>query len=223
MSHSKINNLTRIKICGIRSPAEALWARNCGADALGLNFYEQSPRFISVQDIHDITSAVAGFVATVALFVDPARSVVEEVIASRQISHLQFHGDESAEFCQSFQMPYLKALKIPQGQANLRLQAESVVTSAEHFESAAMILLDTSVADTPGGSGKRFDWEIVSYLPENLRRKIVLAGGLNAGNVQDAIRIAKPYAVDVSSGVELEKGQKCPEKVAEFCAAVRAA
>lgn len=203
---------TRVKICGITCSEDALHATSEGVDALGLVFYDKSPRNVSPAQAVEICDTLPAFVTTVALFKDADVEFVREVLAQVQIDLLQFHGDETADFCRQFGRPYIKALGM-KGQLNVLQQAAS-------YEDARGLLLDSHAPGADGGTGDSFDW---SSIPENLPKPLILAGGLDANNVAQAIRSAQPYAVDVSSGVEKEKGIKDASLVTAFMNQVRAA
>ena len=192
-----MNPRTRVKICGITRPEDAVQAANLGVDALGLVFYAKSPRNIEVQQAQEICQVLPGFVTTVALFLNPQASRVNQVLESVNIDLLQFHGTETAAFCESFNKPYIKALGI-QG-------VDDIEALFKEYSSARSVLLDSHGAGKAGGTGEIFDW---AAIPSNLRRKIVLAGGLTPNNVAEAIEQVRPYAVDLSSGVESAPGIK---------------
>jgi phosphoribosylanthranilate isomerase len=196
---------TRVKICGLTSVADAKTAVNAGADAIGLVFYEPSPRYVEIAKASEIASSIPAFVTKVALFVNPSVDYVNKVLAEVDIDLIQFHGDESAELCKQFNRPFIKAVRM---QSDTDLQ-----TIAQEFKDSTGLLLDAYVADVPGGTGEQFNWD---WIPGDLPIKVILAGGLNADNVQQAINTAKPWAVDVSGGVEQSKGVKSPEKINEF-------
>jgi phosphoribosylanthranilate isomerase len=199
----------RIKICGITRLADALRAVDLGADALGFNFYEKSPRRVVVEQVREITDQLPPFVTKVALFVDHEEEQILQILSSLPIDIIQFHGEESPRFCESFGYPYIKALRVS---ADSRLLEES-----SRYGSAAGILLDSYVRGVAGGTGMVFDW---SRIPTTILQPLVLAGGLNADIVGDAIRTVRPYAVDVSSGVEREKGIKDHQAMERFIKAV---
>jgi phosphoribosylanthranilate isomerase len=202
----------RIKICGITRVEDALAAAEAGADAIGLVFYAKSPRAVSVQQARAIVAALPPFVTSVGLFVDASRCELGEILDAVPLDMLQFHGNETAEACSGYHRPYLKALRVKPG--------DDIAARAAEYPGAAGILLDTYVEGVPGGTGAAFDW---SLIPHDLRRPLVLAGGLHAGNVQQAIRQVRPYAVDVSGGVEASKGIKDAEKIRAFIRQCRAA
>ena len=202
---------TRIKICGITNHEDAANAVACGADALGFNFFKESKRYISPGKAAEICEQVPAFVATVGLFVNEPLADVNRIIESLRLDLGQFHGDETPDYCDSVGHPYMKALR-----ATTREQIE---VEAQSFEAAQAILVDTATDGQFGGTGKTFDW---SMLPE-LGKPVVLAGGLDATNVGAAIAVTHPYAVDVSSGVELRRGVKNLAKMKEFVEAVQIA
>lgn len=203
---------TRVKICGITRPDDAVAAAECGADAIGLVFYGRSPRAVSVAQARDIVAALPPFVATVGLFVDAPPAEVEAVLAAVPLSLLQFHGSEAPEYCVRFGRPYLKAVAMQPG---VDLDA-----MAEAYAGAAALLLDTYLVGTPGGTGIRFDW---AQVPPRVAKRLILAGGLDPENVETAIRAVQPYGVDVSSGVEVAKGLKDSNKIAAFMRGVERA
>ena len=202
---------TRIKICGITNHEDAANAVACGADALGFNFFKESKRYISPGKAAEICEQVPAFVATVGLFVNEPLADVNRIIESLRLDLVQFHGDETPDYCDSVGHPYMKALR-----ATTREQIE---VEAQSFEAAQAILVDTATDGQFGGTGKTFDW---SMLPD-LGKPVVLAGGLDATNVGSAIAVTHPYAVDVRSGVELRRGVKNLAKMKEFVEAVQIA
>lgn len=203
---------TRIKICGITKPEDALSAISSGADAIGLVFYAASSRAVTVEQAASIVAVVPPFVSVVALFVNETATRINQVLGSLSIDILQFHGDESAEFCQQFNRPYIKALRV---QAGL-----DIVNACRDHTVAKGILLDAWQEGVPGGTGKTFDWRLAAL---QLPLPVVLAGGLNAGNVGEAIAALRPAAVDVSGGVELRPGVKDWTKIKQFISAVKIA
>ena len=196
---------TRVKICGITRVDDALDVVSSGADAIGLVFYEPSPRNVSVERAKEIAAAVPAFVTVVALFVDPSEEQVQQVLNHVRIDLIQFHGDEDNDFCSRFQRPFIKAIRVR--------QASDVVASCLRFPNAVGILLDSYKPGVPGGTGETFDW---SLIPTQANKPLILAGGLNADNIAGAIDDVQPFAVDVSGGVEASKGIKDPEKVKAF-------
>jgi len=203
---------TRVKICGITRIDDALAAAAAGADAIGLVFYAASPRSIGIDQAAAICAALPPFVSAVGLFVDADAEAVQSVLRQVPLSALQFHGDEAPPFCAQFRRPYLKALRM---RDDLDLTA-----AAQQFSRASALLLDTYRAGVAGGTGESFDWERV---PSAMAPRIVLAGGLKPGNVEQAIIQVRPYAVDVSGGVESAPGIKDAAMVQSFIAAVRRA
>lgn len=201
---------TRIKICGITSPDDAIQASELGADALGLVFYPPSPRAVSLQQAEAIVCSVPPLVSIVALFVDARRRQIIETLAQLSVDILQFHGQESADFCASFDRPWLKSVAMRPG-TDLQQQAN-------RYHGARGLLLDAWQQGVPGGTGKKFDWTSAG---ETDGPPIVLAGGLNSDNVTEAMALVKPAAVDVSSGVERSPGCKDKGKMAAFVRAVR--
>ncbi|MGC2518544.1 MAG: phosphoribosylanthranilate isomerase [Burkholderiales bacterium] len=201
---------TRVKICGITRTEDAQAAAAHGADAIGLVFYLPSPRYVTLDQARAIVGGTPVFVATVAVFVNPSREEVEQVIRECGVTLLQFHGDESPEFCAGFSRPYIKAARIRPGLDLLKYLSPHAAARAW--------MLDAFHDDLWGGTGGAFDWSLV---PERPARPIILSGGLTADNVANAIRRVGPYAVDVSSGVEASKGIKHAAKIAAFISGVR--
>jgi phosphoribosylanthranilate isomerase len=200
----------RIKICGITRAEDALAAADAGADAIGLVFYEKSPRAVSLAQASAIIAALPPFISTVGLFVNAARSEINAVLAAMPLDLLQFHGDETAAQCEGYSRPYLKALRVRPGD-----DLQALVAA---YPRAAGVLLDSYVQGVPGGTGAAFDW---SLIPAGLSRPVILAGGLTPENVRDAIRQVAPYAVDVSGGVEAARGIKDAAKISAFVRACR--
>ncbi len=198
--------MIRAKICGITHVGDALAAARVGVDAIGLVFYEKSPRAVTLPQAREIIQALPPFVSSVGLFVNAEASAIERVLDSCPLDILQFHGDESSDFCRRFGRPYLKAIRVS-GEEDLRRPVD------DYFD-AQGLLLDCAVAGHWGGSGQSFAWW---KLPD-LGKPLILAGGLRADNVQEAIRVACPYAVDVSSGVEQSPGIKDHDKMVQFMA-----
>ncbi|MGE6529216.1 phosphoribosylanthranilate isomerase [Pseudomonas sp. NPDC077382] len=203
--------IVRSKICGITRVEDALVAAEAGADAIGLVFYPKSPRVVSVQQALNIVAALPPFVTTVGLFVNASRSEISATLDTVPLDMLQFHGDESPADCEGFCRPWYKALRVQAG--------EDVRRQAARYAGASAILLDTFVAGVPGGTGEIFDW---SLIPADLPKPLILAGGLTCENVQQALAEVRPFAVDVSGGVELSKGIKDAASVKEFVRLVRA-
>lgn len=201
---------TAVKICGITRIEDALAAARCGAHAIGLVFYRPSPRYVAPDRARDIIRALPPFVTAVGLFVDAPAQEVRAVLAQAPVSLLQFHGAESPAFCRQFRLPYMKGVRV-KAEVNL-------LQYAHDYHDAQALLLDALVDGAHGGTGTTFDWSLV---PGTLRLPIVLSGGLTADNVAEAIRAVHPWAVDVSSGVEAEKGIKDVAKIAAFISGVR--
>jgi len=196
---------TRVKICGITRVEDALEAINQGADAIGLVFYAKSPRNVSAAQAAEIVSSIPAFVTVVGLFVDAEPAFIQEVLSVVNLDLLQFHGDETPSACRQYSRPYMKAIRVKSG--------TNLVQYAADYADAKALLLDAFAEGVPGGTGLVFDW---SLIPQNLPLPIVLAGGLNAENVGLAIEQVRPYAVDVSGGVEASKGIKDVAKIAAF-------
>ena len=203
---------TRVKICGITRPGDALAAAQAGADAIGLVFYPPSPRYLNAERAVEIRDALPPFVQTVALFVNPDAAQVAQVLGRVRPSMLQFHGEETPEFCAQFGMPFVKAVRMGSG-------VKSGVDALEYlrpFSRAAAWLFDSHVPEY-GGVGESFDWSLLPVTD----RPVILSGGLSQANVAEAIRRVRPWGVDVSSGVEAAKGIKDAAKIAAFMAEVR--
>lgn len=196
---------TRTKICGITRLEDALAAVKAGADAIGLVFYPRSPRYAAPEKAAQIAASLPPFVDAVGLFVDADAAEVRSILAKVKLDLLQFHGDEPPAYCDSFNAPYIKAVRVRPGL--------NLVEYAARYHNARALLLDAYVEGVAGGTGERFDWKLI---PDNLPKPVILAGGLNPVNVAEAIRQTNPYAVDVSGGVEREKGIKDAEKIAAF-------
>lgn len=202
-------NRIRVKICGITRVEDALAAVNAGADAIGLVFYQPSPRFVTVEQAQHIVAAIPPFVSVVALFVNALPAEIKTVLAQVRIDIVQFHGDETPSDCEQIKLPYYKAIRIKADTNLLQYEVE--------FESAKALLLDTYTEAAFGGTGQVFDWGLI---PQNLTKPVILAGGLTAENVALGIKQVRPYAVDVSGGVEQSKGIKDVAKIAAFMHAV---
>lgn len=196
---------TRVKICGITRVEDALNAIERGADAIGLVFYDRSPRNVSISQAIEIASNIPAFVSVVGLFVNAQQGFIDEAIRQVKLDLLQFHGDETPEQCVQFERPFIKAVRV-KSDTNL-------VQYAQEFSAAKGLLLDTYAEGVAGGTGHVFDWDLI---PKRLAKPVILAGGLNADNVAKAILQVRPYAVDVSGGVEISKGIKDADKIAAF-------
>ncbi len=213
---------TRVKICGITRVVDALAAADAGADAIGLLFWQGTPRRVNVDRAKEIAAALPPFVTKVALFVDPDPAEVRSVLDAVAIDMLQFHGDEPHDLCNAFGRPYVKAVHMKEG--------VDLLEYAARYGDAAGLLFDTFRAgDLPGGTGRAFDWSRLSpAVRAGVLAPLVLSGGLDPSNVGDAIRAVRPWAVDVSSGVEERdadgkprKGQKDAARIVAFIKGVR--
>lgn len=201
---------TRVKICGLSQVEHARLAAREGADAIGLVFYRESPRYIAPEAAAAIAAALPPFVAAVGLFVDAAEDEVRSVLSRVPLDLLQFQGEESAAFCELFGKPYVRAVRMAAG--------TDLLEYAQRFSRARALLLDAHVPGERGGTGRSFDW---AGIPGGLPVPIILSGGLTSENVGRAIREVRPWAVDVSSGVEQSRGVKDPRKIVEFIRSVR--
>ncbi|MET1083901.1 MAG: phosphoribosylanthranilate isomerase [Burkholderiales bacterium] len=198
-----------VKICGITRVEDGLAAARAGAHAIGFIFHARSPRYVEPARAAEIARRLPPFVTTVGVFVDPAPEFVHEVLRVMPLALLQFHGDESPVFCGMFR-PYIKGVRVRKG--------VDLLQYAARFRDAVGLLLDAFVAGDHGGTGQAFDWTLI---PPSLPLPVILSGGLDATNVEDAIRRVRPWAVDVSSGVEIDKGVKDSVKIAAFMRGVR--
>lgn len=217
---------TRTKICGITRPEDAVTAAEAGADAIGLVFYEASPRSVTIEQAREVASVLPAFVTLTGLFVNPERAWVERVLSDIPLDLLQFHGDETPEFCRQFQRRWIKAIRVR--------EAADIGKGFQDWNQACGILVDAYDPKLYGGTGQRFDWSVI---PEPAERPmpLILAGGLNASNVADAVRQVRPWGVDVSGGVEasvpasggvavaVSKGLKDAAKISEFLSEVNRA
>ena len=201
---------TRVKICGLTRAQDAREAARLGADAIGLVFYPPSTRAVTTAQAREVVQALPPFVTLVGLFVDASESEVRDVLAQVPVDLLQFHGDETPMFCAGFGRPWIKAVRMREG---VDLWAER-----ERYSGASALLLDAYRPGLPGGTGSSFDWD---RIPPGMAEQIVLAGGLTPANVAQAVRQLRPYAVDVSGGVEQAKGIKDAEKMAAFLQEVK--
>ncbi len=209
---------TWIKMCGLKQRAEIEIAVELGVDAVGLVFYAPSVRNIGINEIDELLTCELKDTKVVALFVNPSREEVEAVLSSGRIDLLQFHGCEEPEFCESFEVPYLKALGV-----EASVDTEEIEANLHRYQSAQYFLLDTFDAQDHGGTGTSFDWSQAAALSAAVKQKMILAGGLNPQNVGDAINRVKPFGVDVSSGIEAAKGRKDIIKMKQFYEGVRRA
>jgi phosphoribosylanthranilate isomerase len=201
---------TRVKICGLTREQDVRSAVELGADAIGLVFHAPSPRAVSLDLAAALAATVPAFVTVVGLFVDAEPEAVRRVLRQVSLGALQFHGTEPPDYCAFFDRPWIKAVAMRDG-IDPRVEAE-------RYAGATSLLLDTFDARFAGGTGRRFDWDRV---PAELASRIVLAGGLDAGNVAEAVVRVRPHAVDVGGGVEASKGIKDRNKIAEFMQGVR--
>lgn len=196
---------TRVKICGLTRTDDVRAAVRGGADAIGLVFHPGSPRHLTLEKAERLVAEVPAFVTVVGLFVDAKRSTIVEALGRVRLDLLQFHGGESVEDCRGFGRPWVKALRMRPG--------VDVGAALEPYGEAQGFLLDAYEDGQAGGTGRTFDWDLI---PSGLATRIILAGGLNPQNVAHALSLVRPFAVDVSSGVESAPGQKSPEKIAAF-------
>ena len=201
---------TRVKICGLTREEDIAAAVAAGADAIGFVFHTPSPRAVSIDDAFALVARVPAFVTTVGLFVDADPALIDAAIRHLRLDLLQFHGHEEPADCAGFGRPWIKAIAMREG--------IDVQRQCKQYDGAAALLLDTYDPVLAGGTGRRFDWDRV---PAELAPRIILAGGLDAGNVADAIERVRPYAVDVSGGVERAKGIKDHRKINDFMQGVR--
>jgi len=196
---------TRVKICGITSVEDARYACATGANAIGLVFYQKSPRNVTIQQAKSILDSLPPFVTSVGLFLDAEADFVESVIAKAPLDLLQFHGTETPDYCDSFSTSYIKAI----GMADIKNESEFSQIS-QNYPNAKGFLIDSHATGAAGGTGKTFDWKNV---PQNQQKPIILAGGLNPENIADAITQNNLFGVDISSGVESTPGKKDHEKI----------
>ncbi len=195
----------RVKICGITRLEDALLACQFGADALGFVFYAPSPRAVSIEQVHAIIGHLPPFVTTVGLFVNAEPEFVHHVLQHIPLDRLQFHGEENETYCTQFAKPYIKALRVH--------AMTDFATELAHYPTAQALLLDTYVQGVQGGTGQVFDWKII---PQFSNKPLIIAGGLTCDNITDLLRCCTPYGVDVSGGVESQKGIKSAEKMQLF-------
>lgn len=202
--------MTKIKVCGITNADIARSLIDVPIDAIGLVFYDLSPRFVNIEIAQDIISKLPPFINRVGLFVNASSDFIDNIIDKVALDTLQFHGDENPSECNKYQMPYIKAIRVNNN--------TNILQYADDFYQASGLLLDTDNKKLYGGSGKVFDWSLAQV---NTDKAIILAGGLNINNVVSAINTVKPYGVDVSSGVETKKAVKDMVKIKQFVAKVR--
>ncbi len=196
---------TRVKICGLTRTEDVESAVAAGADALGFVFYEPSPRAVSIADAQTLIRSVPAFVSVVGLFVNPTEQEVREVLSRLPLDLLQFHGDESPEFCSQFQRRWIKAIRVQ--------NREQVIQAFARYHEAAGLLVDAWDPERYGGTGKSFNWDLI---PSERPLPLILAGGLSSDNVFRAVEQVQPWAVDVSGGVERSKGIKDIQKISDF-------
>ena len=201
---------TRVKVCGITRVDDARVAARCGVDAIGFVFYPRSPRYVLVDHARDMAGVMPPFVSTVGLFVNADAADVFNALGAVRLDYLQFHGEESPDYCGQFGVPYLKAIRVK--------ASVDLLQYATSFRGARALLLDAYVDGTHGGTGQGFDWQLI---PANLPLPVILSGGLTPDNVTSAIQTVRPWSVDVSSGVEAAKGIKDAKKIEQFMRGVR--
>lgn len=201
---------TRVKICGLTRELDVVTAVAVGADAVGMVFYEPSPRAIEIEQARRLRDVMPPFVTSVGLFVDAEPDFVRSVLSRVPLELLQFHGEEPPDYCDAFRRPWIKAVRMRPG--------TDLKAATERYQRASGLLLDTYDPAAVGGTGSRFDWDLV---PKWLAPRMILAGGLDPDNVGNAIRQVLPYAVDVSGGVESAKGEKDATKMAAFLQGVK--
>jgi phosphoribosylanthranilate isomerase len=217
-----MSSRTRIKICGLSRPEEIQAAAHAGADAIGLVFYPASPRYVPPQAAQQLVAAVPPYVSSVGLFVNQSLEDIRAIVSQAPVSFLQFHGDETLDECcaiaAAVNRPFIRAIRVQSDMNSVDLiKYEQAYRAASRLFSG--LLLDAFV-DGYGGGGKVFDW---SLIPQDLAPRVVLSGGLTVQNVAEAVARVRPFAVDVSSGVELSKGIKDISRIRAFAAAIRAA
>ncbi|MCL7944532.1 phosphoribosylanthranilate isomerase [Marinobacter sp. ATCH36] len=196
---------TRVKICGVTRKQDAVAAASAGADAIGFVFYEPSPRYVTAEVARELVSALPPFVSATGLFVNPDAEFVRQILSEVPLDLLQFHGDESPEFCNSFGMRWIKAVRVRQSQ--------DIENAFRDYAKASGLLVDAWDPDKYGGTGQAFNW---SLIPETRPMPLILAGGLASDNVFRAVAEVRPWAVDVSGGVESSKGIKDDVKITDF-------
>ncbi|WP_058475267.1 phosphoribosylanthranilate isomerase [Legionella quateirensis] len=199
----------RVKMCGMTRNEDIAHAISLGVDAIGLIFYPKSSRYVSIEQAGMLLKNLPPFIDAVAVLVNPDKGTVRQILDELPVTLLQFHGNESAEFCQEFKVPYIKAVHAK--------SSSQIIHVANEFHSARAVLLDTATQNCRGGTGLTFDWNII---PDNLSKPYILAGGLNEFNVMDAIKLHRPYAVDVCSGIEALPGVKDHQKMSRFMKAL---
>ena len=201
--------MTRVKFCGLTHRDDVAEAVESGADALGFVFYESSARHVTPEQASELTRIVPAFITRVGLFVDADVALVQGIFHHAGLNLVQYHGNESSEFCDSVGLPYIKAFRVRPG--------INILAEMERYPNALGFLLDAYVEGRPGGTGERFDWGLIPKTD----RTIILAGGLTPENAKDAIECVAPWALDVSGGIETEPGRKDPDKMQRFVSACR--
>ena len=201
--------MTRVKFCGLTHRDDVAEAVESGADALGFVFYESSARYVTPEQASELTRIVPAFITRVGLFVDADAALVQGIFHHAGLNLVQYHGNESSEFCDSLGLPYIKAFRVRSG--------INILAEMERYPNALGFLLDAYVEGRPGGTGERFDWGLIPKTD----RTIILAGGLTPENAKDAIECVAPWALDVSGGIETEPGRKDPDKMRRFVSACR--
>ena len=201
--------MIRSKICGFTRPQDALAAAQLGVDAVGLVFYPPSKRFVSIEQAQAIVRVLPPFVSVVALFVNENTERIRQVLAQVPVDILQFHGDETPEFCRQFNRPYIKAVRVQ--------NADDIIAAQQQYPDARAVLFDAHIEGEYGGTGHRFDW---AMLPDQLSGHWILSGGLTPENIGEAVKITGAKIIDVSSGVESAPGIKSAEKIAALLAAM---
>ena len=209
MKHELEMKMIRSKICGFTRPQDALAAAQLGVDAVGLVFYPQSKRFVSIEQAQEIVRVLPPFVSVVALFVNENTERIRQVLAQVPVDILQFHGDETPEFCRQFDRPYIKAVRVQ--------NTDDIIAAQQQYPDARAVLFDAHIEGEYGGTGHRFDW---AMLPDQLSGHWILSGGLTPENIGEAVKITGAKIIDVSSGVESAPGIKSAEKIAALLAAM---
>lgn len=212
---------TRVKICGLRTPEQVRMVAQAGADAIGFVLYPPSPRAVTLNEAIRLQAACPAFVSTVALLVNASHDEVEQVIKQLRPSLIQFHGDETPEFCEQFAYPYIRALPIGYSGGYGLSTAQEITETVLRYPHAKAFIFDTPSA-TYGGTGQTFDHDLLSSVIDVIEpHRRMVAGGVNAQNLASIVQKLQPYAVDLSSAVEREKGVKCEQKLQTFMQAVR--
>ena len=205
-----IERRTRVKICGLRERDHVRIAAEAGADAIGFVFYGPSPRYVQAEEAAPLAASLPPYMSAVGLFVNASETEIRGILERVPLDLLQFQGDETADFCVRFGKPFVRAVRMAEG--------TDLLEYARRFSAAKALLLDAHAPGIPGGTGRTFDW---SAIPPGLPMPLILSGGLDAENVGRAVREVRPWAVDVSSGVESSRGVKDPRKIVEFIRSVR--